>query len=188
MVEHVLGAGREARAKAQLAVGRRADSSSDSDSEPPVARNRNEKLPPSAAGAAAKEERPAISTQEQRPVVSGRDIPPTERAAAGAGAGGDGSLHREPLLVKPTWVDPSPAGVPDLGLGDPMRSRVVDDNKWRRLEAEMNRRRDVGGQGVAGAVRGPSRADELFVKHKEVSSRMNNSLSPVIATDFNYFY
>ena len=36
----------------------------------------------------------------------------------------------------------------------------------------MNRRRDVGGQGVAGAVRGPSRAEELFAKHEEVSSRM----------------
>ena len=125
MVEHVLGAGREARAKAQLVVGRRADSSSDSDSEPPVARDRNGKLPPSAAGAAAKKERPAVSARDERPVVSGRDIPPTERVAAGAGAGGDGGLRREPLLVKPAWVDPSPVGVPDLGLGDPMHARVV---------------------------------------------------------------
>ena len=164
MVEHVLAAGREARAKAQLAVGRKSDSSSDSDNESPVViyRDRNEKPPTAAAAGAAKEERPADS---------GKDVPPTERRAAGAG--GDGGLRREPLLVKPAWVDPSPAGVPDLGLGEPMRARVVDDFKWRRLEAEMNRRRDVGGQGVAGAVRGPSRAAELVEKHEEVNAAIH---------------
>lgn len=175
IVEHMLGAGREALAKAQLAVGRKSDSSSDSDSERPS--YRNEKLPPSAA-AAAREERPAVSASDERPIASGRDVPPTERDRAAAGAGGDGGLRREPLQVKPAWVDPSPAGVPDLGLGDPMHARVLDDYKWRRLEARMNRQRDVGGQGVAGAVRGPSRAAELVAKHEEVSIRISNSLSP----------
>lgn len=143
----MLGAGREARAKAQLAVGRERDSSSSS----------SDSDPRPAASASARDERP-----EQRD----RDIPPTERGAGGGGAGAEGLRH-EPLQVKHAWVDPSSAGVPDLGPGDPMRARVVDDFKWRRLEAEMNKRRDLGGQGVAGAVR-PSRAAELFAKHEEV--------------------
>lgn len=147
IVEHMLGAGREARAKAQLAVGRERDSSSSS----------SDSDPRPTASASARDERP-----EQRD----RDIPPTERGAGGGGAGAEGLRH-EPLQVKHAWVDPSSAGVPDLGPGDPMRARVVDDFKWRRLEAEMNKRRDLGGQGVAGAVR-PSRAAELFAKHEEV--------------------